>query len=33
LEDRPELRATIEHRMLITGELFRWPEKKDDATA
>ncbi len=21
------------HRMLITGELFRWPEKKDDARA
>jgi transposase len=25
--------AVILHCMLITGELFRWPEKKDDATA
>jgi len=25
--------AVILHRMLITGEPFRWPEKKDDATA
>ena len=25
--------AVIMHRMLITGELFRWPEKKDAAAA
>ncbi len=25
--------AVILHCMLTTGELFRWPEKKDDATA
>jgi transposase len=25
--------AVILHRMLITGELFRWPEKKDTTTA
>ncbi len=25
--------AVILHRMLITGEPFRWPEKKDDARA
>ncbi len=25
--------AVILHRMLITGELFRWPEKKDATTA
>ncbi len=25
--------AVILHRMLITGEAFRWPEKKDAATA
>ncbi len=25
--------AVILHRMLITGEAFRWPEKQDAATA
>ena len=25
--------AVILHCLLTTGELFRWPEKKDDATA